>query len=193
MNVQEAAKLIAMAAAVMPNTQEFNLQATALAWATFMPDIPYSIGQKVLAQVIRQKQIATLPQPGEIVPLAKEMMAQENKTQPPSVYEAWDEVCSKLGSTSRNGITWSNPLVKKAVQCVGAYNIATATYDIFPRFAKVYEGILKQKSNEYEGKVAQIIQHQGLIKRLEAPQDLRAIANRQMLNGKQPGATKEVS
>lgn len=192
MNVQEAAKLIAMATAVMPNTQKFNLQATALAWATFMPDIPYTIAQKVLAQVIREKQIATLPQVGEIVPLAKEMMAQERKTKPPTVHEAWDEVCHKLGSTSRAGIKWSSPLVKKAVQCLGAYNIATATYNMFPTFAKVYGNILKQSDNEYENKVANIIQQQGLIKRLEAPQNLRAIANQQMLEGMSAGAIKEV-
>lgn len=192
MTEKEAIKLLAIALEVMPNMQKFDLERTATVWAMIMPDITYDIGQKALLQVLRHKTVATLPLPAEIISMAKDLAAKEKKAHTPNVYEAWDEVCRKLGSTSRAGITWSSPIVKKAVQCIGAYNIATATYDIFPRFAKVYENILKRRNSNYESKVAEIIQKQGLIKRLEAPQDLRAIANQQMLEGKSAGMIREV-
>lgn len=182
MTTDEASKLIAIFTCVMPNTQKFDLSATANVWSLVLSDITYDVGKMAAIKILRKKQISVLPLPGEIREEAKHIMASVKKNAPPDVYTAWDEVKKKLGSVSRNGIDWSHPIIRRAVQLIGAYEIATATYDIFPRFAKVYENLIARKENNYENKICCQIAQQKIIE--VPPMTLTQKANERMLNGK---------
>jgi hypothetical protein len=186
MTTDEASKLIAIFTCVMPNTQKFDLENAAPVWSLVLSDITYDVGKMAVIKILRKKQISVLPLPGEIREEAKNIMASVKKNAPPDVYTAWDEVKRKLGSVSRNGIDWSHPIIRRTVQLIGAYEIATATYDIFPRFAKVYENLIARKENNYENKICYQIAQQNLdlFNGIEAPMTLTQKANERMLNGK---------
>lgn len=187
MNTNEASKIIAIFTCVMPNTQKFDLSSTANVWSLVLSDITYDVGKMAAIKLLRKKQISVLPLPGEIREEAKNIMASVKKSAPPDVYTAWEEVKKKLGTVSQHGISWSHPIIRRTVQVIGAYEIATATYDIFPRFAKVYENLIRRKEDNYENKVCYQIAQQNIKlfdNSIETPMTLAQKANERMLNGK---------
>lgn len=187
MNTNEASKIIAIFTCVMPNTQKFDLSLTANVWSLVLSDITYDVGKMAAIKLLRKKQISVLPLPGEIREEAINIMASVKKSAPPDVYTAWEEVKKKLGTVSQHGISWSHPIIRRTVQVIGAYEIATATYDIFPRFAKVYENLIRRKEDNYENKVCYQIAQQNIKlfdNSIETPMTLAQRANERMLNGK---------
>ena len=186
MTKTEAISLLRLVSAVMPNLK-IDFEQTGFAWSIIMPDITYETGARALVKVLRKKTIPTLPTPAEIIEAAKEVINVSKEAGVPDVYSAWDEVRSKLGCVSSKEIQWSHPNVKKTVLSIGAHTIATATYDIFPRFAKVYDGFLKRGESRYENKLSQHIcdklEQFMQTKVVPAPRTLKSIADEQMMKG----------
>lgn len=196
MTKTEAISLLKLTSAIMPNLK-FDIEQTGFAWSIVMPDISYEIGSRALVRVLRKKTIPALPTPGEIIEAAKDIVNSTGKINVPDVYSAWDEVRQKLGSVTSKEIQWSHPIIKKTVLSIGAYTIATATYDIFPRFAKVYGDILNRKEDIYENKLSHHVCDkleqfiQAKTKAVPMPKTLKNIADEQMLKGKPVGSLIE--
>ena len=194
MTKTEAISLLKLVSATMPNLK-FDLEQTGFAWSIIMPDINYEIGSRALIRVLRKKTIPTLPTPGEIIESAKDIINSTSKVNAPDVYEAWDEVKRKLGSVTNKEIQWSHPIVKKTVLSIGAYTIATANYDMFSRFAKVYNDILNRKESNYENKLSRHIcdklEQFVKVKAVPASKTLKNIAEEQMIKGKPVGSLIE--
>ena len=150
MTQQEAASLIAIAVAVLPNWQEKSLGATARAWSIIMPDVDYQTGKIAMIRIMREKRIPTIPLPGEILAVAKEIKGLEDD--PPTAIEAWEEVKKKIDFYTE--VKWSHTIVKKAVQAIGTRTICESEYDVSSKFMKIYESLLHRENEKNENQIA---------------------------------------
>lgn len=186
MTQKEMASILAMFTTAIPNMQKLDLETTATVWAQIMPDITYTAAKEAVISIIREQKIPVLPPPAVLLEKAKAIMRRGKVNNPPNVYDAWDEVCQKLGCVKQNGIEWSHPAVKETVRIIGAYTIATATYDISPRFSRTYEDVLKRKHDTMEFAIAkQICSGSGDLNALfNDRKSMKQIADERMLEGK---------
>lgn len=152
MNVKEAAVLLSYVTALMPNVQKFDLSATAKAWAAFMPDVSFELGQQAVIKILRSKEIPTIPLPGEILNTVKAIVNGENKVNAPLDYEAWEEVRNKLDFYKPEP-KWSHPAIKEAVKRIGSRNICGGDYNVADKFMRIYNCIVSRTNEQYENKV----------------------------------------
>ncbi len=149
MNVTEAAKLLKVVVATMPNTQHLDIRLTANAWAAIMPDVPFSLAQAALYKVLRTKKIPTVPMPVEIIEACKEIMDSQNQNKAPLDFEAWEEVKRKIDFYKQN-VEWSHPAIKETVKIIGSRNICGGDYGVADRFMRVYNKVVKRDENKKE-------------------------------------------
>lgn len=140
MTVKEAAQLVSMAVAVMPNLQEKSLGAVVKSWAVIMCDVDANDAKAALVKLLRERSIPTLPLPGEILDTIRAM--KPPKDEPPTALEAWDEVrrCLNPYAPTR----WSHPLIGKAVQHTGIQSIIHGDWQVESRFMKIYDTLVKR-------------------------------------------------
>ena len=150
MNIQEAASLVGLAAAALPNIQDKDLTPTAKFWAVVMPDIDYKIGQAAIIRIMREKKYATLPLPAEIIEVARELRKSPNS--PPCAIEAWEEVRKKIDLY--NPTRWSHPAIEFAVRRIGVRNICGSDFNISKRFMDTYDQIIRRRILDAENQIA---------------------------------------
>lgn len=152
MNRQEAAILLSYVVAAMPNVQKLDLTPTANLWAAVMPDVSFNLAQQALLKILREKNIPTVPLPGEVLDAIRDIVSTNGKNKTPSAYEAWEEVRNKL-DFYKPKIEWSNPLIAKAVKIIGSRNICGVSYDVSEKFFRVYNQLVQRKKAQYENAV----------------------------------------
>lgn len=140
MTEKEAAALVSIAAAAIPTLQGKGLGATARAWAAIMPDVSFSQGKAALIKLLREREIATMPLPGEILATIRELQPQ--KDAPPGAIEAWDEVRRRLNPYAST--EWSHPLIKQAINLTGVQSIIHGDWQVEQRFMRIYNTLLKR-------------------------------------------------
>lgn len=153
MDKREAAVLIGIAIANMPNLQSKSLAATANAWAVIMPDISYADGQQALIKLLRSREYPTLPLPGEIVKAVREL--KQSSSTPPSAIEAWEEVRKFANPYKQH--EWSHPAVAAAVKSFGINAICSSEYDLSRRFMDRYDTIVRRNIELRENKIVREI------------------------------------
>lgn len=153
MNKKEAAMLIGVAVANMPNLQNKSLAATANAWALIMPDISYYDGQQALIKLLRNREFPTLPLPGEIVRAVREL--KQGNDSPPTAIEAWEEV-RKFADPYKHH-DWSHPAVAATVKSFGLNTICGSEYDLSRRFMERYDIIVNRTIEKSENEIVREI------------------------------------
>lgn len=153
MNKKEAAMLIGIAAANMPNLQNKSLGAAANAWALIMPDISYAEGQQALIKLLREREYPTLPLPGEIVRAARQLKQGSNV--PPTAIEAWEEV-RKFANPYKHH-NWSHPAITAAVKSFGVNRICSNEYDLSRHFMQRYDALVSRAIEKSENKLVRQI------------------------------------
>lgn len=114
MTKQEAAGLVAMAAASYPGMQEKNLAPVAQVWMELLSDMPLDLAKKaVLKHITTSKFFPTI---AELRQHAKDLT---RPAIPLSPEEAWDEVMTKIRNQTKG---YSSLTVKRAVEAVGGLN-----------------------------------------------------------------------
>lgn len=151
MNKQEAAVLLSYVVAAMPNVQKMDLTPTASLWAAVMPDISFNLAQQAVLKILREKNIPTVPLPGEILDAVKSI-ASNNKSSAPADYEAWEEVRNKL-DFYKTDIKWSHPLIAETIKLIGSRNICGANFDVSEKFMRTYNQLKQRKNEQYENAV----------------------------------------
>ncbi len=159
MNEQEAAKLVALALTGLPNLQDKELRPTARLWAVLMPDIDYKTGQVAIIRIMREKKIATLPLPAEIIEIARELRKRPDT--PPAAIEAWEEVRKKADPYKI--AKWSHPAIETAVKRIGVRAICSES-NVAQRFMDVYSQIVRRQAIDHENKIAIQIAANGKIR-----------------------------
>ena len=150
MTAKEAAKLIAVAVAALPNIQGKSLAATADAWAAIMPDVSFDDGKAAMLLVLREKTIPTLPLPGEILAALKKLHDPDGL---PTAAEAWGEV---MELARKRGIytpwAYSNALVQKAVACFGREELCALQTEQVPtaraQFLRIYDSMAQKEKDK---------------------------------------------
>jgi len=153
MTKKEAAALIAIIAATMPNLQDKDLAASAAAWAALMPDVTFNEGKEAVIKLMRERRIATLPLPGEILDTVRQL--RPNSTEFPTAFEAWEEVRKKLNSW--HPAEWSNPIIGQAVRQTGSWDIIQGTWGVAERFVKIYNILVEREKAKVENPIIRAI------------------------------------
>lgn len=153
MDKREAAMLIGVAVANMPNLQNKSLAATAKAWALIMPDISYADGQQALIKLLRSREYPTLPLPGEIVRTVRKL--KQGSDNPPTAIEAWEEV-RKFADPYKHH-EWSHPAVAATVKSFGLNTICGSEYDLSRQFMERYDMIVNRAIENSENKIVREI------------------------------------
>jgi len=159
MTVSEAARLIAIAVATLPNLQDKELAPTAHVWAAVMPDLDYKTAEAALIRILREKKIATLPQPAELLEAAR--FLRRHPDDPPPAAVAWAEVRQKLDRY--RAPEWSHPLIGEAVRVIGYLTLCESEFDLSTRFMKIYDDLVRRRQIDQENQVVIQITANGKI------------------------------
>ena len=144
----EAAALLGIVAATIPNVQKSDLPATARAWEIVLFDVSYEDGLAAIIKILREHKIATVPTPGLIKDAIRQIrLACAGENEPPTAYEAWEEA---IKYNSWGGNKWSHPLIAEAVRYVGSHDLIYGTYGVAERFMKIYNTLLEREKNKVE-------------------------------------------
>lgn len=156
MNEKEALAILSIPIAAIPTLQNKNILPTAAVWAALMPDVDYKTGRMAMIRLMREKTISTLPLPGELLAIVREI--KQDPSAPPNADDAWHEVLKKI-SPYKNTL-WSHPIIHEAIERVGINNIIMGEFGVAQRFIKVYNSLLERrfihKENELAFKLAQL-------------------------------------
>ena len=144
----EAALILSIPALAMPNMQGKDLTAPAATMAMLLPDVTFEEGKTAIVKIMRERKIATLPLPGEILEAVKQLRAETQKSKFPTAFEAWEEVCKKLDPYSV--AQWSHPIIGKAVSQTGKYDIMNGSWGVAERFVKIYNVLVEREKNKVE-------------------------------------------
>lgn len=150
MNKKEAAAILTIAVAAIPNLQNKDIASTAAAWAVLMPDVDYKTGRIAVTRILREKKISTLPLPGEIIEVAKEL--NRSKSDAPTAIDAWHEVSKKINPYKAT--KWSHPAIQKAVARVGTAAICSGEFNIATRFMTIYDQLVRREIIDKENTIA---------------------------------------
>lgn len=173
MNKKEAAMLIGIAAANMPNLQNKSLGAAANAWALIMPDISYAEGQQALIKLLREREYPTLPLPGEIIRAIRQLKQGSNV--PPTAIEAWEEV-RKFANPYKHH-DWSHPAITAAVKSFGVNRICSNEYDLSRHFMQRYDALVSRAIEKSENKIVRQISATRKIGKIEEQKNNKHYAN----------------
>ena len=153
MTKKEAAVIISIAAAAIPTLQDKDLAAAAASWAAILPDVSFVDGKAAMIKLLRERKIATLPLPGEILEAVKQFRPQSEKI--PAPFEAWEEVRRNISSYSAT--KWSHPLITQTVRHIGSYDIIQGTWGVAERFVKVYTSLVEREKDKVENPIIMAI------------------------------------
>ena len=149
----EAALILSIPALAMPNMQGKDLTAPAATMAMLLPDVTFEEGKTAIVKIMRERKIATLPLPGEILDTVRQL--RPNSTEFPTAFEAWEEVRKKLNSW--HSAEWSNPIIGQAVRQTGSWDIIQGTWGVAERFVKIYNILVEREKAKIENPIIKAI------------------------------------
>jgi hypothetical protein len=167
LTVEEAAKLVYVAASVFPAKQDSNLALTAKTWMMILSDIPYQVAEAALIKVLSTSKF--FPVPADIREMALSFVPG-----PPSAENAWGEVRDYISSGHNeiqyqyNGVKpeWSDPLIEKTVSQIGLremFNCENINI-LMAQFIKIYNRNKDESKDRNETeRVLKLTNCQGLL------------------------------
>ena len=153
MTKQEAAALVALAAASYPSMQQRDPMPIIAAWALMLADIPAEVGKAAVVKVCRESDF--FPSVAQIVAAAE--LIDPRTDELPSSADAWGEVYKQIQYTGQYRIpTWTNPVIARAVSAMGWTQLCEGENLEADRahFLRIYESMRSGHKDRAEGNKA---------------------------------------